>query len=64
MLTLVQMKSREREWFWVKNGFIFYQKRAWSLICNEKPIVLFEKVAMQMRSQRPLHVQGDASHLC
>jgi hypothetical protein len=33
-----------------------------SLIRNEKPIVLFEKTAMQLRSQRPLYVQGDAGH--
>jgi hypothetical protein len=39
-----------------------HQVRAWSLIHNEKPIVLFEKTAMRMNSQRPLHVQGDAGH--
>jgi hypothetical protein len=32
------------------------------LIRNEKPTVLFEKTAKQLRSQRPLHVQGDAGH--
>jgi hypothetical protein len=28
---------------------------------KQKNIVLFEKTAMQLRSQRPLHVQGDGS---
>jgi hypothetical protein len=32
------------------------------LIRNEKPIVFFVKTAMQMRNQRPLHVQGAAGH--
>jgi hypothetical protein len=32
------------------------------LIRNEKPIVLMEKTAMQLRSQSPLHMQGDAGH--
>jgi hypothetical protein len=32
------------------------------LIGNEKPIVLSEKTAMQLRSQRPLHVQVVADH--
>jgi hypothetical protein len=37
--------------------------RAWSLICNEK-IQLFSLryTAMGLRSQRLLHVQGDAGH--
>jgi hypothetical protein len=35
---------------------------AWSLIRNEKPIGLFEKTGMRLRRQRPLLVQGDASH--
>jgi hypothetical protein len=35
---------------------------AWSLLCNEKTIVLFEKTGMRLRSQRPSCVQGDASH--
>jgi hypothetical protein len=29
---------------------------------EQKAIVLFEKTAMQLRSQRTLHVQGDACH--
>jgi hypothetical protein len=33
------------------------QLRAWSLIRNEKPLILFEETAMQLRSQRPLHEQ-------
>jgi hypothetical protein len=40
------------------------QIRAWSLICNEKFIVLFEKTTMRLRSQRLLHMQGYAGHLC
>jgi hypothetical protein len=34
------------------------ETKAWSLIRNKKTIVLFEKTAMRLRSQRPLHVQG------
>jgi hypothetical protein len=29
---------------------------------DEKPIFLFEKTALRLRSQRPLHMQGDAGH--
>jgi hypothetical protein len=29
---------------------------------QQKAMVLFEKTAMQLRSQGPLHVQGDAGH--
>jgi hypothetical protein len=32
------------------------------MICNEKPMVLFEKTAMWLWSQRTLRVQGDAGH--
>jgi hypothetical protein len=35
---------------------------AWSLIRNEKPIVLFENAVVQLISQRPLQVQGASSH--
>jgi hypothetical protein len=32
---------------------------AWSSIRKEEPIILFEKTAMRLWSQRPLHVKGD-----
>jgi hypothetical protein len=41
-----------------RRGLLCSQIRVWSLICNKKSIVLFEKTACQ----RPLHVQGDAGH--
>jgi hypothetical protein len=37
--------------------------RAWSLIRNQKILLFsFRDTAMGLRSQRPLHVQGDAGH--
>jgi hypothetical protein len=36
------------------------RRGVWSV--TNKPVVLFENTAMQLWSQRPLHVQGDAGH--
>jgi hypothetical protein len=39
-----------------------YDLGVWNLIRNEKPIILFEKTVMRLRSQKPLHVHGYAGH--
>jgi hypothetical protein len=48
-----------RAFFWHYKLFLI---RACSLIRNGKPIVIFDKTVMWLRSQRRLHVQGDAGH--
>jgi hypothetical protein len=48
-LTSEQLESCRKEW-----------REAWYV--TKETIVLFEKTALRLWSQRPMHVQGDAGH--
>jgi hypothetical protein len=58
----LQVRRRTISRCWTRFASKAGSLRVWSLTRNKKQLFSWRDTAMRLRSQRPLHVQGDAGH--